>query len=245
MFKAKIDATLLKDSIGALLVLVKEARFKTSSDGIQVNAVDPANIAMVSLDLTKDAFNKYEAENHEIGINLTRLQEILGMADRNSEIYMELDEDTQKLLISFGGFSYVLSLLDPSSIRSEPKIPQLDLPAIVVINGTDFEKTVKAAKMISDHVLLGVEDNLFYMEAKGDTDKVRHEMTKDKLIKIVPEDARSLFALEYLSDIAKPAAKSNEVTLYLGMDLPIKINFEIAQENGSIKYLLAPRVDMD
>ena len=93
--------------------------------------------------------------------------------------------------------------------------------------------------------MLGVAENLFYMEAKGDTDKVRLDMTKDQLIRIVPEDARSMFALEYLSDIAKPASKSNEVTLYLGKDLPIKINFEIAQDNGSIKYLLAPRVDMD
>ncbi len=245
MFKATIDANLLKDSIESLSVLVDEARFRISPEGIAVRAVDPANVAMVSFDLPASAFDGFEADDSEIGMDLTKVTDILSVVDKNETILMELDDLSQKLLIQAGGLSYTISLLDPSTIRAEPKIPQLELPAEVVLNGMDLRRAVKAAEKISDHMLLGVEGDVFFMEAEGDTDRVRLEMPRDQLIDLKPGDARSLFSLDYLSDIAKPASKSNEVALSLGLDFPVKINFSIPNSDGEVKYLLAPRIESD
>lgn len=245
MFKATIDAYLLKDSVETLSVLVDEARFRISPEGIAVRAVDPANVAMVSFDLATDAFDDFSADDCELGLDLSRVSDILAVADRDDKVRMELDEDAKKLMIQIGGFSYTLSLLDPSTIRAEPRIPQLDLPAEIVLNGKDLQKAVKAAEKISDHMLLGVEGENFFMEAEGDTDRVKLTMSRDQLIDIKPNDTRSLFSLDYLSDIIKPASKSNEVTLHLGKDFPIKINFSIANGAGTIGYLLAPRIESD
>lgn len=245
MFKATIDAYLLKDSIETLSVLVDEARFRISPEGISVRAVDPANVAMVSFDLAASAFDDFSAEDSEIGMDLTKIDDILGVADKNDKVVMELDEISQKLAIHIGGFSYTLSLLDPSTIRAEPRIPQLELPAEVVLNGTDLRRAVKAAEKISDHILLGVEDEVFYMEAEGDTDRVRLDMAREQLIDLKAEDAHSLFSLDYLSDIVKPASKSNEVFIALGTDFPIKINFTVANGSGNVGYLLAPRIESD
>ncbi|WP_440952733.1 DNA polymerase sliding clamp [Methanococcoides sp. FTZ1] len=245
MFKATIDAYLLKDSIETLSVLVDEARFRISPEGIAVRAVDPANVAMVSFDLATEAFDEFSADDCELGLDLSRVSDILAVADRDDKVQMELNEDTKKLMIQIGGFSYTLSLLDPSTIRAEPRIPQLDLPAEIVLNGKDLQKAVKAAEKISDHMLLGVEGEDFFMEAEGDTDRVKLTMSRDQLIDIKPNDTRSLFSLDYLSDIIKPASKSNEVTLHLGRDFPIKINFSIANGAGTIGYLLAPRIESD
>jgi proliferating cell nuclear antigen len=74
---------------------------------------------------------------------------------------------------------------------------------------------------------------------------MRQEMPRDELISITPAPARSLFSLDYLSDIIKPASKSNEVTLQIGNDFPIKINFEIAGGRGKVGYLLAPRIESE
>ncbi|MCD4808080.1 MAG: DNA polymerase sliding clamp [Methanococcoides sp.] len=245
MFKATIDAYLLKDSIETLSVLVDEARFRISPEGVIVRAVDPANVAMVSFDLTPEAFDDFEADDCELGLDLSRINDILGVADRDDKVQMELDEESKKLKIQIGGFSYTVSLLDPSTIRAEPRIPQLELPAEIVLNGKDLQKAVKAAEKISDHMLLGVEGESFFMEAEGDTDRVKLTMTRDQLIDIKPSQVRSLFSLDYLSDIIKPASKSNEISLHLGNDFPIKINFSIANGNGSIGYLLAPRIESD
>jgi len=41
------DSSLLKDSISVISDLVSEARFKISRDGLELIAMDPANVAMV------------------------------------------------------------------------------------------------------------------------------------------------------------------------------------------------------
>jgi proliferating cell nuclear antigen len=245
MFEAMIDATLLKDSIESISVLVGEARIRVSPEGIAVKAVDPANVAMVSFDLNAAAFEEFTAEEGEIGLDLSRITDILGIAERSDTIKMKIDEQSRKLSVQFGGIAYTLSLLDPSTIRAEPRIPQLELPAEVALNGKELLRAIKAAEKISDHISLGVDGEKFFMEAEGDTDRMRQEMGREDLINIKPGSTRSLFSLDYLSDIAKPASKANEVTLQLGNDFPVKIGFSIAGGNGKISYLLAPRIEAD
>ncbi|HII02785.1 TPA: DNA polymerase sliding clamp [Methanosarcinaceae archaeon] len=245
MLKAAINAELLKDSIASLAVIVDEVRFRINSEGFTVKAVDPANVAMGIFELRSAAFDEYSADECEIGVDLNKITDLLGIADRSDTVRMELDEVNQKLLIDVGGLSYTLSLLDPSTIRAEPRVPQLELPAKVVLNGADLRRAVKAAEKISDHMLMGISEDTFYMEAKGDTDQVRLGMGRDQLIDMKSGDACSLFSLDYLSDIVKPTNKVNEVTLSLGRDFPILIDFEIANGAGKISYLLAPRIESD
>ena len=217
MFKAAINAELLRD----------------------------ANVAMGIFALGSSAFDEYSADESEIGIDLNKIMDLLGIAEKNDIVRMELEEGNHKLLIDVGGLSYTLSLLDPSTIRAEPRVPQLELPAKVVLNGADLRRAVKAAEKISDHLLMGVSDDTFYMEAKGDTDQVRLEMGRDQLIDLKAGEACSLFSLDYLTDIVKPTNKVNEVTLSLGKDFPIVIDFEIANGAGRISYLLAPRIESE
>jgi len=245
MFRATIDADLLKDSVESLSVLVDEARFRISPEGIAVRAVDPANVAMVSLDLAASAFDEFSASDCEIGMDLTKLTDILSLIDKTDKVLIELDDMSQKLSIQIAGLSYTLSLLDPSTMRADPRIPQLELPAEVIMNGKDLRRAVKASEKISDHMLFGIDGEIFYMEAEGDTDRVRVEMSRDQLIDLKPDDVHSLFSLDYLADIVKPVARSNEVLLEFGMDFPIKISTTFA--NGALKvgYLLAPRIESD
>ncbi len=244
VFKAVIDADILKDSIEAISTLVDEAKFKLNPNGISLMAVDPANVAMVSFELSSDAFDSYESTEGEIGLDLVKLVNVLGMADRSDKVGLELNETTHKLAISMGGLSYTLSLLDPSSIRKEPKVPSLDLPVKATLKGEDLRKAVKAAETVSDHMVLGVDGETLFMEAKGDTDQVRLRLTSDEMIDLTTSGpARSLFSLDYLSDMSKTLKKVEEITIHLGKDYPIKINFMVANGNGKIGYLLAPRIE--
>ncbi len=245
MFKAVIGAEKLKDSIESVSTLVDEAKFKLTPEGISVKAVDPANVAMVSFDLTKDAFDSYEATEGELGIDLTKLNGIMEMADKGDNIELELDENAHKLIVRMRGLSYTMSLLDPSSIRKEPKVPALDLPARIVIKGEDMRRAIKAAEKVSDYMSIGVKGDVFFMEAEGDTDKVLVELTRDQLIDIQPAEAKSLFSLDYLSDMSKIVGKANEVTIDLGKDYPLKLRLKIADGHGEVSYMLAPRVESE
>lgn len=245
MFKALIGAEKLKDSIESISTLVDEARFRITPQGLSVKAVDPANVAMVSFELSKDAFDSFEATEGELGIDLTKLTGVMEMADKSDTIELELDEASHKIIVRMRGLAYTMALLDPSSIRKEPKVPNLDLPAHIIIRGEDIKRAVKAAEKVSDYMSMGVRGDVFFMEAEGDTDKVLVELGKDQLIDLQASDAKSLFSLDYLADMSKILGKSNEVTIDVGKDFPLKIKIKIAEGHGEVSYMLAPRVESE
>jgi proliferating cell nuclear antigen len=90
-----------------------------------------------------------------------------------------------------------------------------------------------------------VRGEVFFMEAEGDTDNVQLEMTKDQLVDLKAGDAKSLFSLDYLTDISKIAGKTGEVSIDIGKDYPLKVRFKIAQGHGDVSYMLAPRVESE
>jgi len=247
MFKAIVSADTLQETLDSVSVLVDECKIHLDEDGLSIRAVDPANVGMVDLDLGAAAFESYEADGGLIGVNLSRLEDIAGMADAGQLVQLELDEETRKLHIQIDGLEYTLALIDPDSIRQEPDIPDLDLPAHVVIEGRDIDRAVTAADMVSDHIALGVEtaDELFYVDAEGDTDDVHLELTRDQLIDLEAGDAHSLFSLDYLKDMNKAIPKDAEVELELGDEYPVKLHFDIAEAQGRVTYMLAPRIQSD
>jgi proliferating cell nuclear antigen len=247
MFKAIVDAETLRTALDSVSVLVDECKIHLEEDGISIRAVDPANVGMVDLTLDREAFESYETDGGLIGVNLSRLEDIAGMADAGQLVNLELDEETRKLHIEFDGLEYTLALIDPDSIRQEPDIPDLDLPADIVIEGRDIDRAVTAADMVSDHIALGVDADgeFFYVDAEGDTDDVHFELDEEDLLSLEAGDAHSLFSLDYLKDMNKAIPNDGEVTIELGEEYPVKMHFEIAEGMGHVTYMLAPRIQSD
>jgi proliferating cell nuclear antigen len=247
MFNAIVSADTLQDTLDSVSVLVDECKIHLEDDGLEIRAVDPANVGMVDLSLSADAFESYETDGGLIGVNLARLEDIAGMAGSGDLVNLELDEETRKLHISMDGLEYTLALIDPDSIRQEPDLPDLDLSAEVVIEGRDIDRAVTAADMVSDHIALGVDatDELFYVDAEGDTDDVHLELDTGDLIALTAGDAHSLFSLDYLKDMNKAIPKDAEVAMELGEEFPVKLHFEIAEGLGQVTYMLAPRIQSD
>lgn len=247
MFKAIVSAETLGDALDSVSVLVDECKVHLDDDGITITAVDPANVGMVDMQLDAAAFESYEADGEVVGLNLSRLQDIAGMADRGQLVQLELEEETRKLHIQIDGLEYTLALIDPDSIREEPDIPDLDLSAEVVLEGADINRAVTAADMVSDHIALGVDedDELFYVDAQGDTDDVHFELAEADLIALTPGPAHSLFSLDYLKDMNKAIPGDAEVTVELGEEFPVKLHFAFAEGQGAVTYMLAPRIQSE
>ncbi|MFT4889166.1 MAG: proliferating cell nuclear antigen [Halobacteriales archaeon] len=247
MFRAIVSADTLSSALDAISVLVDECKIHLTEQGFEIRAVDPANVGMVDLSLSADAFESYEADGGVIGVNLSRLENIAGMADSDQLVELELDEETRKLHIQIDGLEYTLALIDPDSIRQEPDIPDLDLPAEIVLEGRDVNRAVTAADMVSDHIALGVDDTdeHFYVDAQGDTDDVHFELGREDLIDVTVAPAHSLYSLDYLKDMNKAIPSDAEVTVDLGEEFPVKMHFEIAEGQGHVTYMLAPRIQSD
>lgn len=244
MFKATIVTNVLQASIRAISAVIDECKFEITADGMTARAVCPANASMCLIDLPSEVFTRFDATECELGIDLRRFSEILGMAEKSGDVNLELDEDTHKLNIDMGGLSYTLALLDPSTLRKSPNVPQLDLPAEIVLSGAVFRRMTKAAAMTSDHMRVGVSGDTFFMEAIGDGDAVRLDLVESELIGLKAADVSSLYSLDYLVDFSKGIGTADEVTLHLGRDLPATITFESSRD-CSVTYILAPRIEGD
>ncbi|MFB6293691.1 MAG: DNA polymerase sliding clamp [Halonotius sp.] len=247
MFKAIVSADTLTDALDSVSVLVDECKIRLNEDEFAIRAVDPANVGMVDLSLAAAAFESYEADGGVIGVNLGRLEDIAGMANSGDLIHLELDEETRKLHIQIDGLSYTLALIDPDSIRQEPDIPDLDLSAEIVLEGSQLGRGITAADMVSDHIALRVDadDEAFYIEAEGDTDDVDLELDSEDLIDLTAGEADSLFSLDYLKDMNKAIPNSTEVTAELGEEFPVKLHYEFAEGLGQVTYMLAPRIQSE
>ena len=248
MFNAIATKKAVESALNPVSTLVDECKIRLDGSGLSIRAVDPANVGMVDLELAAGEFESYEADGELVGVNLSRLEDIVGMADAGQLIQFELDEQTRKLHIQIDGLEYTLALIDPDSIREEPDIPDLDLPAEVVVEGGDIGRAVTAADMVSDHIALGVDEGeeLFYVDAEGGTDDVHFELGPEDYISLAPGEAHSLFSLDYLKDMGKAIPGDAEVTIELGEAFPVKMHFGGGDDGKSqVTYLLAPRIKSD
>jgi proliferating cell nuclear antigen len=248
MFDAVVESDTVEEMLEPVSTIVDECKIHLDEDQMQIQAVDPANVAMVDSKLTAAAFESYEADDGTIGVNLNRLENIIGMAGSGDLVHLELNEETRKMEITVGSdLSYTLALIDPDSIREEPEIPDLDLPGVAYLEGNQLGRGIKAADMVSDHIGLKIdqEKEAFLIEAEGDTDDVDLELTREELIDLTTGPANSLFSLDYLQDMNKAVPKKAEVQIRLGEEFPTKINYEIAEGQGEVMFMLAPRIQSD
>ncbi len=251
MFEAKIDASTLRACVETITAIVDEGKLRITAEGLKLRAVDPANVAMISFVLQRDAFDDFqfsvESEGDteiEIGMDFMKLIGILGIGGRE-DVELKLDENAQKLYTRMGSLDYTLSLLDPSSLRKEPKVPELEFPAKVIIETEEFRRTIRAAEKIGENIVLGVDGEEFYMEAEGEMDKLRLGLGKEQLIDLTPETVSSLYSLEYISSMSKGISHAENITLNLGKNYPLQMDFALAEGKVKISYLLAPRIESE
>jgi proliferating cell nuclear antigen len=244
MFKARVKAEALKDIIDATSILVDEAKFRMTIDGIYLRAVDPAHVGMIDLKLGKKAFEEYESSEMELGIDLEKMKDVMKLASPQDVVDLDYSEREKRLIVKIDNLTRRMGLIDTSAM-TDPKMPSLDLPAKIVMKTSELARGIKASEAISDHLTLLANAEGFELSAEGDTDTVKLKLPKDSLPSLeCQEEVKSLFSLDYFSDMVK-AAKGEGVAIYLGNDFPVKIEFDIAEGEGHVLYLLAPRIESE
>ncbi|WP_438267071.1 DNA polymerase sliding clamp [Haladaptatus salinisoli] len=246
MFEAVVDAEAIQTTVELVDAVVDECHVYFDDDGVRIPAMDPATVAAVDLRLESDAFEAYEASDAHVGVDVSRLGDIVGMADRDQLVRFALDAETRALEIRIGELAYTLALLDPDTVRSPPDRAnfKFEFAGGITADAEDIRRTVRAADMVSDHVTFGIDEAeaAFYVEAEGDTDDVSLALPADDLVEFRPGEARSLFSIDYLKAIEGAMPRDLELDLRLGTELPLAVRYAFAGGAGSVEYLVSPRI---
>ena len=77
------NASALSKSIDLISELVAEVKIKINEFGLSITAIDPANVAMVSLKVPKKSFSEFDVGSETLGVNLDSLKRILKRSGDN------------------------------------------------------------------------------------------------------------------------------------------------------------------
>jgi proliferating cell nuclear antigen len=245
MFEAKIKSDVLKEVVDVISTLVDEAKFNFGKEALVVKAVDPAHVAMVDLTLDRQAFEAYKADDAELGLDMDKMKEVLKLSRAGDVLSLTQEEDKNRLVVHVGNITRRMSLVDTAGM-SDPKVPNLNLPAKIRVRTEELRQGIRASESVSDHIALIATPDGFEILSEGDADSVNLKLPKDMLDELVcKEKARSLFPLDYFANMIKAISTAPTVTMYMGNDYPVRLEFDIAGGKGQVKYLLAPRIESE
>jgi proliferating cell nuclear antigen len=245
MFNVKVKSEVIKGIIDVTSPLVNEAKFNINSKGISLKAVDPAHVAMVELTIQKNAFEEYNSTDMELGIDLDKLSGIMRLARSEDIVSFEYDEKSNRLIVKIGNLVRRMGLIDTAGMP-DSKVPNLELPAKAVITSAELSKGVRASEAVSDHLSLSVDKENFELFAEGDTDTVHLKLPKELLIGLNASGKfKSMFSIDYFSNMIKPVKAEEPISISLGNDNPIRVDFDFADKKGHVTYLLAPRIESE
>lgn len=240
----EIGVNHFRETIQAVHALVEEARLQLSDEGLRIQAVEPANVGSIDLELDSQAFSIYEVEEQEICIDVSRFIDILQKADAEQTLRFEFDGEDNKIDLEFGEYAFDLRPLASEAVRDVKSTPDFSPPAKATIFAHELREAVELADMFSDHIIIGMDEDteFLYMAARGDSDGMHASYAPEELVEVDAGPAHSIYSLSYLDMITRPVPDKKEIVLQIGEESLAKINFEIANENGLAEYTLAPRI---
>jgi proliferating cell nuclear antigen len=243
MFEVDIKVDTLKSVFSILTPIVGEIKLTADEEGWKIKAVDPAHVAMVDLIISKEAFDKYDVEPMELGLNVERMLEHLKSAKSDDLVSMNLDKDN-RLVVSMSNLTLKMPLVDASGF-SDPKVPNLQLPVGLKLNSGELQKGLKVSASISDYITFDCSEDKLVMTSSEDLSSMTLELSKGTEYEEInfEKPAKSSFSLDYFTQLMKGVGPNRDISLNLGNSYPLKMDFDFAEGKGHARYLLAPRIE--
>lgn len=258
----------LRDMMKPVGAIADECRLDISPEGLSVRVVDPANIAIIDLNLPKEVFHEGEYtvdETLQVGLDVVTYLSLFEDAEDNesAEISIESFEEKgvqkYKLILKIAGiFEQTLTLMKLILKIATPKVPTLNLRAQVEVSKEFLKRCFDAAAKAGDYIkiqaltyqhLLAPDTPTrptFIMEAGEDARKFKVELTAGvEITAKVPEvKLKSLFSLDYLCDMVKAIGDGELITMHLDNDQPLILDFKVL-DHGQASFMMAPRVESE
>lgn len=241
------DAPSLKYAVDSIVSLVEEGQFEIDAEGLNLKAMDPSQISMVSFTMPKSAFVEYEpGDEGRIALDIRQLSNVLARGKKGEKAELKIEDG--RLVIQFVGQkrrrTFKVPLLQINErIQREPKI---QFASHAKLKADALKEALKDAKLISSHVRLMINPDQFIVDVRGDSGDVKAEFDSgsEEVVELKTGDsAKATFPLQYLEDMMKATNASSIVTVNLETDKPLRLEYEL--EGARVKYYLAPRIETD
>jgi proliferating cell nuclear antigen len=237
------EPAVFKDGISILSDIITESTIEATEDGLEVEAMDPANVSKVTFTIPKDAFSTYDVDDDaEIAINFNNLQKILRRLNKNDTLVLERQENKLKLIYKGSNTkTYYVPLIDLED-RSQ-SLKDLDAEVNVSMPGKLLSEAIDDVDVVSESVKFTAEPGKLTISAEGDMSRADVELTESEDVTIKTDGTQtSRYSIEYLKNMIQARKICDEVTVRFSQNYPIMLDYD-KEDSASMNFILAPRVD--
>lgn len=240
---------------------IAEANFVVNGSGVTMIQLDPAHALVLHMFLEKPAFQLFDLHEEEVivGVSISTFCRLIKSVTNKDTITLCVDYDDPEYLkiVIYNDFSKTqivhkmkILLLDYDKIE----IPHREVDRVISMPSSEFAKYVKEFSQLNDIIEFNVEQDTFYIRTRGDLCISEAKITPKKNIRGENFGNGSIsiglgrnghtqvcqeFNAKYLQCITKGSNLDDQITVYLTMNKPLLIRYNISII-GSLVYILAP-----
>eukprot|EP01088_Endostelium_zonatum_P017027 TRINITY_DN4842_c0_g1_i1.p1 TRINITY_DN4842_c0_g1~~TRINITY_DN4842_c0_g1_i1.p1 ORF type:complete len:280 (-),score=58.92 TRINITY_DN4842_c0_g1_i1:31-807(-) len=249
-------AVLLKRVLESVKDLVVDANFDCSEDGIALQAMDSAHVSLVAMSMEADNFSDYKCSKRmQLGVKIESMSKILKCAGNEDELTLTAQEGAGVMKFTFTGknkeseFELKLLQIESDSLT----IPKTDYAVTISMSSAEFQRICRDMTILGETVVISADKEGVTFSTSGDIGKGSVLIKssegsvddKEEATKIsIEEPVELTFALRYLNMFTKATGLSTSVSLQLSKDVPLVVQYSIA-DVGWVRYYLAPKIDDD
>ncbi len=248
MLRVTANTQLMKEIVDLLSVLTEDAKLVWGENGLHINVVDGSHVALLSATISDACFETYEVEPVEIGIELSKIRDLLTLAGPSDLVEFDYDEAVGAINIRVGEVHRILRGLDTSTMN-EPKMPVLDFSCRASIDAEKLSRALRAAKMVGELVDLSLDSNQMSVSVSveaGESVNVRFDAGELSEL-VCPNPTNSTYSLQFLDPLTRKLASglTDVINLEFQDKYPLRLTWTSNGGGASWTYFLAPRVTND
>jgi proliferating cell nuclear antigen len=233
---------IFSDIVTIISELVTEVRIKINKEGMSLNAIDPANVAMVYFKIPAGLFTDFnlDKDEEELGINLNNLKAVLRRCKPGSSLTLQKQDNFLRVGIRDRiKRDFSLALIDIDA--EEKDLPHWEFNSVIHINSETLTEVIEDCAVVSDACTFIAEPTKFVVEAHG-LNSARAEFSSDEA-EIHSGNSTARFSLEYFNKFAKGAKISSRATLSFSDNHPMRLDFHTGEV--ILSFVLAPRIEQE
>jgi len=254
-FDFKIKKRYIYKFVRSIQAIADDVRLHFDYNGVQVLSVNPGHVAMVSVELNRQGFERYAMLDDYIAVDVNRLREALEpfrfddmltfkvekTTTRDKDKVSRCDYERHKITIVHDKkTTWFLTLEDADKCT----YPEMDLPNSATVENRDLRQLSKLAdETVSFNSLENFGTEVTTFDSKDEElNRVYMKVMLNTGDERIPQKARSAFASCYFEEITKALPKNKKLEVRYGDNYPLDLMFE--RENGIVNghYTVAPRI---
>lgn len=242
------SAVFLKQVVESIKDLISQTNMDWDTDGIKIQGMDVAHIALSNIFLSSDDCEFYHIkESITVGLDMLRLSKILAMANANDscELFIKSDDESSLSILIESPDQLKKSLFEIPLLEIEMEfldIPETHYNYEVQLPSSEIPCALREMSFLGDVAFMTLESTEFQMKIQGDNGKGIRSWNGDILkIRTNSDSFSQPFPVKYLSLAMKATATTQTVILEMSENSPLRIRCMFGR-GSSIVNFVAPKI---